>query len=71
MQLWRIGLLRQRVRSSISVEIKGIRGSPLAKRCKNEATFLMFDKGERRWRRRKEIRAIVLGDGWSSGQTHG
>jgi hypothetical protein len=46
------------------VGIKGIRGSPLGNRCKNEAIFLMFGKGERRLRRRKEIHAIALGDGW-------
>jgi putative transposase len=29
-----------------------------------EGLFLMFGKGEKRLRRRKEIHAIVLGDGW-------
>jgi len=64
MQLWWIGLPRRRGRSSISAGIKGIRGSPLKNRCKNEAIFLMFGKGERKRRRRKEIHATVLGDGW-------
>jgi len=64
MELWWIGLPRRRVRSSIFVGIKGIRGNPLRNRCKNEGISLMFDKGEKRVRRRKETHAIVLGDGW-------
>jgi hypothetical protein len=64
MQLWWIGLPKRRGRSSISAGIKGIRGSPLRNRCKSEAISLMFGKGERKLRRRKETHVIVLDDGW-------
>jgi len=64
MELWWIGLPRRKVRSSIFVGIKGTRGSLLRNRCKNEGISPMFGKGEKRLRRRKEIHAIVLGDGW-------
>jgi hypothetical protein len=64
MELWWIGLPSRRVRSSIFVGIRGIQGSPLRNRCKNEGISLMFGRGEKRLRRRKEIHAIVPADGW-------
>jgi hypothetical protein len=57
-------LFASKLMPNISVGINGIWGSPLTNRCKNEAIFLMFDKEERRRRKRKEIHVIVLGDGW-------
>jgi hypothetical protein len=45
MPLWWLGPLRRKVRGSISVGIKGIRGSRLTIRCRNEVIFLMFDNG--------------------------
>jgi hypothetical protein len=64
MELWWIGLPSRRVRSSIFGGIRGIQGSLLSNRCRNEAISLMFGKGEKRLRGRKEIHAIVPADGW-------
>jgi hypothetical protein len=46
------------------VGIRRIRGNPLKNPCESEGISLMFDRGEKRLTRRKEIHVIVLGDGW-------
>jgi len=53
------------------VPIRGIADNLLKNRCRSEVIFLMFGNGERRLKRRKEIHATALGDGWSNGRTHG
>jgi hypothetical protein len=63
MELWWIDLQR-RVQSSIFAWIRGMQGSLRRNRCKNEGILSTFVKGEKRLRRRKEIHAFVLGDGW-------